>query len=128
MTHIIYIYLIINSFILGWHLRENRFETLSYKVIALIFLSLFGAIILPLIYMLPIIIKPIEWVYREIKFQYRFRFTDYWDKILLDDNYSEEYKTLEEKLKRVNKMTEGASKQVRRHNKLIQKRYGSKSI
>lgn len=124
MTHIIYIYLIINSFILGWHLREYRYETVAYKTVLTIFMFLLGAVILPIVYILPIIIKPIDWLIREIKFQYRFRFTNYWYRILLDDNYSEEYKTLEEKLDRVNKMTKGASKQVQRHNKLIQNRYG----
>ena len=124
MAHIIYIYLIINSFILGWHLREYRYETVAYKIVLTIFMFLFGAIILPSVYIVPIIVKPVGWLIREIKFQYRFRFTNYWDRILLDDNYSEEYKTLEEKLQRANKMTKGASKQVRRHNRLIQKRYG----
>ena len=124
MTHIIYTYLIINSFILGWHLREYRYETVAYKTILTIFIFLLGAVILPIVYILPTIIKPINWLIREIKFQYRFRFTDFWDKILLDDSYSDIYKTLEEKLQRANKMTKGASKQVRRHNRLIQKRYG----
>ena len=124
MTHIIYTYLIINSFILGWHLREYRYETVAYKTILTIFIFLLGAVILPIVYILPTIIKPIDWLIREIKFQYRFRFTGFWDRILLDDNYSDIYKTLEEKLQRANKMTKGASKQVQRHNKLIQKRYG----
>ena len=124
MTHIIYTYLIINSFILGWHLREYRYETVAYKTILTIFIFLLGAVILPIVYILPTIIKPINWLIREIKFQYRFRFTDFWDKILLDDSYSDIYKTIEEKLQRANKMTKGASKQVQRHNKLIQKRYG----
>lgn len=124
MTHIIYTYLIINSFILGWHLREYRYETVAYKTILTIFIFLLGAVILPIVYILPTIIKPINWLIREIKFQYRFRFTDFWDKILLDDSYSDIYKTIEEKLQRANKMTKGASKQVRRHNRLIQKRYG----
>ena len=125
MAHIIYIYLIINSFILGWHLREYRYETVAYKIVLTIFMFLFGAIILPSVYIVHIIVKPVGWLIREIKFQYRFRFTDFWDKILLDDNYSEEYKTLEEKLERANKMTKGASKQVVRHNRLIQKKYGN---
>jgi hypothetical protein len=124
MIHIIYIYLIINSFILGWHLRESRFESLSYKVISFSVLIFFGAIILPLIYILPVLAKIIGWVVREVRFNYRFYCTKYWDKVLLDDNYSEEYKTREEKLKRANQITKNASKQFKRHNRLIQKKYG----
>ena len=124
MTHLIYIYLIINSFILGWHLREYRYETVSYKIVLTVFMFLLGAVILPIIYIVPFITKPIGWIYREIKFQYRFRFTDYWDKILLDDNYSEEYKTREEKLERMKTLTDRFYKQVQRHNRLIQNKYG----
>ena len=90
-----------------------------------IFIFFFGAIILPLIYLLPVVAQLIGWLIREVKFQYRFYCTKYWDKILFDDNYSQEYKTREEKLKRANQTTKNASKQVKRHNKLIQKRYGS---
>jgi hypothetical protein len=123
MTHLIYIYLIINSFLLGWHLKENWFESLNYKLICFSVFILFGAIILPLVYILPILAQYIGWIVTEVRFNYRFYCTDYWDKILLDDLYSEEYKTREEKLKRANETTKNASKQVKRHNKLIQKRY-----
>jgi hypothetical protein len=68
----------------------------------------------------------IGYIYREIKFQYRFRFTKYWDKILLDDNYSEKYKTLGEKLKRAQLMVKNSSKQLKRHNKQIQDKYATK--
>lgn len=125
MIHIIYIYLIINSFILGWHLRDNRHETLAFNIFSSVVVIFFGAIILPLVYVVPILVNPLGWLIREVKFQYRFRLTNYWDRILLDDNYSQEYKTLEEKLERANKTTKNASKQVQRHNRLIQKRYGS---
>jgi hypothetical protein len=105
-------------------LRESRFESLSYKVISFSVLIFFGAIILPLIYILPVLAKIIGWVVREVRFNYRFYCTKYWDKVLLDDNYSEEYKTREEKLKRANQITKNASKQFKRHNRLIQKKYG----
>ena len=126
MIHIIYIYLIINSFILGWHLRDNRYETLAFNIVSSVVIIFFGAIILPLVYIVPIIVKPLGWLIKEVKFQYRFRFTDFWDKILLDDNYSQEYKTREEKLERMKTLTDRFSKQVKRHNRLIQKRYGTK--
>lgn len=46
-------------------------------------------------------ISPIlQWIICEIKFWYRFKFTDFWDKILLDDDYSEDYKSREEKLEK----------------------------
>ena len=124
MIHIIYIYLIINSFILGWHLRDNRYETLAFNIVSSVVIIFFGAIILPLVYIVPIIVKPLGWLIREVKFQYRFRLTNYWDRILLDDNYSQEYKTREEKLERMKTLTDRFSKQVKRHNRLIQKRYG----
>lgn len=127
MTHIIYIYLIINSFILGWFLREYRYETVSYKLFLTVSIFLFGAIILPSVYVVPILVNPLGWLIREVKFQYRFRFTDFWDRILLDDSYSQEYKTREEKLERMKTLTDRFSKQVQRHNRLIQKRYGNNS-
>ncbi len=116
--------MIINSFIAGWHFEEQRYETLSYKIISFSVLFSFGTILYPSIYIVTLLAKPLGWVTREIRFNYRFYCTDYWDKILLDDNYSEEYKTREEKLKRANQTTKNASKQVKRHNRLIQKRYG----
>ena len=94
MAHIIYIYLIINSFILGWHLRDNRHETLAFNIVSSAVVIFFGVIILPLVYIIPTIIKPINWLIREVKFQYIFRLTNYWDRILLDDNYSDIYKTI----------------------------------
>jgi len=128
MTHLIYIYLIINSFIVGFHFNEQyRFESKTYIIIISVFLFLFGGILIPLIYILKPIVKPIGWIYKEIKFQYRFYFTDYWDKILLDDNYSEEYKTTQEKLERSAKLVKNGSKQIQRHNKQIQKKYATQS-
>lgn len=124
MIHIIYIYLIINSFITGWYLGKHISETLFSKVISFSVLILFGAISVPLYYMILKFAGHIGWVTREIRFIYRFYCTDYWDKIMLDDNYSEKYKTTKEKLERSAKVVRTASKQVKRHNRLIQKRYG----
>ena len=125
MIHIIYIYLIINSFILGSYLLD-RFNDYSLieKVFWSVILFFFGGILLPLIYIGDPLVKVIGYIYKEIKFQYRFHFTDFWDKILLDDNYSEDYKTLGEKLKRAELMIKSGSKQLKRHNKQIQKKYG----
>lgn len=125
MIHIIYIYLIINSFILGSYLLD-RFNDYSLieKVFWSVLLFFFGGILLPLIYIGDPLVKVIGYIYKEIKFQYRFHFTDFWDKILLDDNYSEDYKTLGEKLKRAELMIKSGSKQLKRHNKQIQNKYG----
>jgi cellulose synthase/poly-beta-1,6-N-acetylglucosamine synthase-like glycosyltransferase len=46
MAHLIYIYLIIGSFIAGYHLADFKEESWSYKLIAFLFFSFFGGIIL----------------------------------------------------------------------------------
>ncbi len=127
IVHIIYIYLIINSFIAGWHLEEQRYETLSYRIISFSVLFSFGAILYPSIYIATLLAKPLGWVTREIRFIYRFYCTDYWDKIMLDDNYSEKFKTTKDKLERQAEIARTASKQLKRHNRLIQKRYVDKN-
>lgn len=127
ITHLLYIYLIINSFIVGYQYNDRyRFESWRYLAVTSFFLFFFGAILLPLLLLIDPIAKIIGYFYKEITFQYRFYFTDYWDKILLDDNYSEEYKTLGEKLKRAELMVRSGSKQLKRHNKQVQNKYGSK--
>jgi predicted PurR-regulated permease PerM len=125
MTHLIYIYLIINSFIVGYQYNDRyRFESWSYLAVTSFFLFFFGAILLPLYFLVDPIARSIGYIYKEVTFQYRFNFTDYWDKILLDDNYSEKYKTLSEKLKRAQLMVKNGSKQLKRHNKQVQDKYG----
>ncbi len=127
MIHLIYIYLIINSFIVGFHLNDRyRFESKTYLITVSVLLFLFGGILIPLIYGFNPITKIREWVIREVKFQYRFYLTDYWDKIFLDDDYSEDFKTREEKLKMAEKVSKN-SKQIQRHNKQIQKKYATQS-
>lgn len=126
MTHLIYAYLIINSFVVGYQYNDRyRFESKSYLAIPYFFLFFFGAILLPLYFLGAPILRAIGYIYKEISFQYKFQFTDYWDKILLDDNYSEDYKTLGEKLKRSKLVVRNGSKQLKRHNRQIQEKYGS---
>jgi hypothetical protein len=121
----IYIYLIINSFIVGYQYNDRcRFESWSYLVVTSLFLFFFGAILLPLCFLIDPIARGIGYIYKEITFQYKFHFTDYWDKIFLDDNYSEKYKTLGEKLKRAQLIVKNGSKQLKRHNKQVQDKYG----
>jgi hypothetical protein len=127
MIHLIYTYLIINSFIAGYFFNENdRWESRKYAIGFSILCLVFGGLIL-LTYPLFLLFTPIlGWFYKEISFQYRFYCTDFWDKIFLDDNYSEDYKTREEKLKRSEQLVKNGSKQLQRHNKQIQKKYGNK--
>lgn len=127
MEIIVYIYFGINLFIAGYWFNENdRWENRKYAIGFSLLCSVFGTLIC-FIYLFLIVFSPIlGWVYKEIRFQYRFYFTSYWDKILLDDSYSEEYKTGEEKLKRLKELVKGASKQLQRHNKQIQKKYATK--
>lgn len=127
MEIILYIYFAVNILLSGYWFNEN--DRLECRKYAIIFSSvcLFFGVLGCLVYLFLILFSPIlGWLYKEIQFQYRFYFTDYWDKILLDDDYSEEYKTREEKLKRSEQLVKGASKQIQRHNKQIQKRYGNK--
>lgn len=125
MEIIIYVYFAINIFLAGYWFNENdRWENRYYAVLFSSVVLLFG-VLGYLIYLFFILFSPIlGWIYKEISFQYRLRFTDYWDKILLDDNYSEDYKTLEEKIKQMKRVMSGFSKQVDRHVKLIEKKYG----
>ncbi len=127
MEIILYIYFTINIFLAGyWFNENNRWESKKYTII-FSSVCLFFGVLGYLIYLFLILFAPIlGWLYKEVKFQYRFYCTDYWDKILLDDNYSKTYKTREEKLKRSEQLTRTASKQIQRHNKQVQKKYGGK--
>lgn len=127
MIHLIYIYLIINSFILGSYLFYRlNYDNLIKKVFWSVLLFFFGGILIPLWFLIDPIAEVIGYIYKEITFQYGFYFTDYWDKILLDDSYSEDYKTRQEKLKRAELMAISGSKQLKRHNKQVQDKYGGK--
>lgn len=127
LIHLIYIYFIINSFIAGYWFNENdRWENRRYAILFSSVVLLFG-VVGYLIYLFFIVFSPIlGYIYKELSFQYRFRFTDCWDKILLDDNYSEEFRTKEEKLERIKQLTKGFSKQKDRHLKLVLNKYESK--
>lgn len=125
MEIVLQIYFAINIFIAGYYTGENlRWESKTYAFISLIFYLLLGGIYLIVYPMFCFVLPKFGWIVHEIKFQYRFRVTDYWDKIILDDNYLDEYKSREEKLKRMIEITKGASKQVQRHQKMIQEKYG----
>jgi outer membrane protein TolC len=50
-------------------------------------------------------------------------FTDYFDKIYLVNNYTDLF-WQEKKLKRIEELAQNSSKQIQRHNRQIQKKYG----
>lgn len=127
MEIILIIYFGINLFLSGYWFNENsRWESNKYTFIFLVLSLLFGVVGIVFYCLLFLFAPFLDWLYKEVKFQYRFYCTDYWDKVLLDDNYSETYKTCEEKLKRSEQLTRTASKQIQRHNKQVQKKYGGK--
>lgn len=125
MIHIIYIYFIINSFLVGVYLSDqfNDDSLLKKRLFSLV-LFLFGGIIALLDLMSPKILNCFEYIVTEMRFQYRMYFTDYFDKIYSDDDFTELYDSREKKLKRTEELAQNGNKQVKRHNKQIQKKYG----
>lgn len=125
MLHLIYIYLIFNSFILGGYCNssEYRFDSNWNRSVYIFFLIFFGGIITLLDFISPKIFNLFIYITSEIKFQYRFYCTDYFDKIYLDDDYTDLYDSREKKLKRTVGLAKNSSKQMQRHNKQIQKKY-----
>jgi len=125
MIHIIYIYFIINSFLVGVYLSDqfNDDSLLKRQLFSLV-LFLFGGIIALLDLVSPKILNCFEYIATEVRFQYRIYFTDYFDKIYLDDDYAELYDSREKKLKRTEELAQNSNKQMKRHNKQIQKKYG----
>jgi hypothetical protein len=128
MIHLIYIYLIINSFILGVYLADNfNADNVYTRCIYCFLLIFFGGIIALLDFISPKIFDGFEYILREIKFQYRMFFTDYFDKIYLDDKYTDLFDSREKKLKRTEELAQNSSKQMQRHNRQIQKKYVDKN-
>jgi len=121
MTHLIYIYLIINSFISGNYLFDTFNGDKGFKKFGIFSVLLFfGApwILLYLISELPIF----RWIKNEFWFIYHFYITDYW-KNVVENN---EERTKEGVLEFLNNSTKNASKQVKRHTRLIIKKYATK--
>lgn len=115
------IYFAINIFMAGYYFADNEHELKHKILLALLVFISFGVVILFYYFFLKIFDS---WLYQEIQFQYRFRFTKYWDKILLDDEYSEQYGDLKTKLDRMSKLTFDSSKQMKRHNRMLNRKYG----
>lgn len=118
MEIILIIYFGINLFMTGYFLNENlRWETKRYSIIMAILCLVFGSLFAVFVPLLPIF----SWIYSEIKFQYRFRLTDYWDKVISDPNYSDEYRTRQEKLERIKRLN--FNKQGKRHAEMVYNKY-----
>lgn len=127
MEIILHIYFGINLFIAGYIFNENeRWESRTYTFVALVVCLLVGTLIAGFVSLFYPFLPIFEWVKYEIRFWYRVKFTDYWDKILLDDSYSDEYKSREEKLERIINLANNFNKQSKRHSKIIYNKYGSK--
>ncbi len=85
MEIVLHIYFAINLFIAGYNYNKDiRYESRLRTVFGA-FICVFFGVLIAIIYYFLIFFAPIlGWIYKEIKFQYRFYFTDYWDKVLLD--------------------------------------------
>lgn len=128
MTEVIILctYFALNFFIAGYtYADDEKFEKRIRAIFGVILCSLFGSVFVAFYYLSLLFAPILRWINNEVQFQYRFFFTDYWDKILLDDNYSEEYRTKEEKLKRSEELVGNGSKQLKRHNRQIQNKYAA---
>lgn len=112
----LYIYFLVNFFISGCVFTANsEWEEEKLTVIAdIVLFCLFGLLIL-FSYPFSKLFSPIL---IEIKFLFRFYFTSYFDKIFINDD-KVKY------LKDVAKIAEKSTKQFKRHNKMIQKKYAT---
>lgn len=121
MIHIIYIYLIINSFIAGNYLFDDFNDDKGFKkFLWFLFLFFFGAIFILVFFISEI--PQLTWIKNEIKFIYHYYLTDYW-KNAIENN---EDRSKEYMLKMLNDFAENSNKQSKRHNRLIQKKYGNR--
>lgn len=124
MEIILYIYFGVNIFLSGYWFNENdRWENRRYAIIFSVVCLLIGAILAVFVPLFYLVLPIFECIKYEIKFWYRVKCTDYWDKILLDDTYSEDYKSREEKLERIKNLANNFNKQSKRHSKIIYNKY-----
>lgn len=118
----IIVYFGINIFLAGYHLGDDgRFNSWYRNLISVFFLIFFAVFVVFGYYLVNFLRYVLEPVYRETRFLYLFYLTKHFDKIYLDDNYSDVFKTREEKLKRTEEVSK--TKQMKRHNKFIQNKY-----
>lgn len=112
----------VGSYLSDRFIYDNIFK----KILFCLILFFFGGIIALLDFISPKIFDSFEYITDEIRFQYRILFTDYFDNIYLDDKYSIFYESREKKLKRTEELAQNSSKQMQRHNKQIQNKYGTR--
>lgn len=125
MMHLIYIYFILNSYLFGKYVgKDMRFDIIGERIFYSLCLIFFGVILGVLVTICKLISPFIAYIWQEIRFQYCFRLTDYYDIIYLDDKYTELYDSRDKKLKRTEELSQNSSGQTKRYNKQIQKKYG----
>lgn len=125
ITILLIVYFSINVFMTGMYFSDSfLWDKPSIKDLTtlLFFGTLF--LILNLISRIGII----SWVKYEVVFFYRLYFTKYWDKMFLDDNYSEDFPDLLSKLDQVERIYRNGSKQVKRHAEIIKRRYEKRAV
>lgn len=122
----IIIYFAINIFLAGYYVGgDGRFNSKLWNFFISVLFILFGAIICVGYFLLVSLSSILAPIYKEIIFSYKFYLTKYFDNIYLNDEYSDVFKTLEEKLEKTEELAQNSTDQLKRHNKLIQNKYGS---
>lgn len=117
---LILIYFAVNIFMAGYNFSEDeKWETRLRAIFGLFVMLFFGSLFL-IFYSVYHLFSPIfNWIKFEIIFWRRFKFTNYWQEVLLDDNYSEKFRTKEEKLEWLLSSANNYNKQSRRHAKKV---------
>lgn len=122
----IIIYFSVNIFLAGYKLGDDgRFNSKWYNFFTSVLLILLAVPMCVGYFLLVSLSSILAPIYKEIAFSYKFYFTKYFDNIYLNDDYSDVFKTREEKLKRTEELAQNSSDQLKRHNKLIQNKYGN---
>lgn len=128
MIHAFYIYFIINSFLLGKYVCGTDYKISNVWVVSFycFLLAFLGTFVLLFDITVPSIFKVFDYIDDEIRFSYRFYCTDYFSRVYSDNSSEEFYNSQKKKLVKTEEMAQNSSKQIKRHNRLIQKRYGIK--
>lgn len=128
MIHIFCIYFIINSFLLGQYVCGEDYKLVNVwvKHFYCFLLLFFGAFVFVFDRVFPRIFKAFDYIDDEIRFNYRFYYTDYFSRVYSDDSSEKFYDSRKKKLVKTEEMAQNSSKQIKRHNRLIHKRYDSK--
>ena len=124
MEIIIVLYFAVNLFMAGYCYSDDENKVTKSRALFGVFINLFFSSFIVVFYYLSLLFSPIfEYFRDEILFWWRLKFTDYWDNVLLDDDYTDLYPTFESKMKRVEEISEYMSKQSKRHCRIIKNKY-----